>query len=560
MRVFLLVFLGLNLLQSGSTPLLYDEAYFWYYAQNPSMGYFEYPPLIAWTIGLGEKLLGGELGIRFFCTLMSSGTALFLWLSQRDSAREQPWLFALLFCALPLIHLYAFLSLPNTVLLFFSAWSIYCFKRFSEKSDLRNTIFFGLSMAGLLYSEYLGIFLVLVFPFADDSFWKKKAYWKSLGLCLLLYLPHLIWLGLHDWVSLRYTFFERPLPLREPLAFTSGTLLKLTLVLGVMTPFAYKGMLHWPKNSSVLRVAFYLSSALLVFYFLSSFQRPVSLQLLALFSLPVVLLTVEFLHTSSTWQKWFWPLAGGQLVVLLYFRLALVLPEIAIFPHPAHQSREWVEVMQSRSDSLPLVFENNPQKAALFAYYSKKPSYSFNTFNYRKNQYNLDTVTESLLRGQRVAYVEEKDPLAQEYKTRDTLYPKLPVQDPFYSYRNLEAWLDTDQVVSQHIGARKLLVYNPYYDSIPLGQLNIRIAFRDKNRRILGTIPVPYLPLPELNEEGIPLDQVFLKRKDTTEFRITLPLEAPAEAKYLQIALSEFGQLPGLNSRPIPLMLEEKEE
>ena len=560
MRVFLLVFLGLNLLQSGTTPLLYDEAYFWYYAQNPSFGFFEYPPMIAWMIWLGERLFDGEIGVRLLSTLMGSGTVLFLWLSLDNPEKQNPRLFALLFCAFPLLHLYTFLSLPNSALLFFSAWGFYAFKRFSAQSDMVNTVFFGLGMAGILYSEYLGLFLIAVFPLANPVLWQKSAFWKAIALCCALYLPHLFWLGLNDWVSLRYTFFERPLPLREPLAFTSGTLLKLTLVLGVMTPFAYKGILKWSREKIVSRAAFYLSCTLLVFYFLSSFQRPVSLQLLALFSLPALLLTSAFLSQPTVWRKWIWPLAGGQVILLLYFRIALVIPQVSVFPHPSHHIKTWVEVMQNRSDRLPLVFENNPQKAALFSFYTDQPSYSFNTFNFRKNQYNLDTLTESELRGERVAYLSEQDPLAQDFTTKDTLYEKLPVQDPFYSYRNLQAWLDTDEVVSQHIGARKLLIYNPYHDSIPLGQLNIRVAFRDKNRRILGTFAAPYLPMPNLSKEGIPLDQTYLKKMDTTEFRITLPLEAPNEARYLQIALSEFGQLPGLNSRPIRLKLEEKEE
>ena len=560
MRVFLLVFLGLNLLQSGSTPLLYDEAYFWYYAQNPSLGFFEYPPMIAWMIWVGERLFEGELGVRLLSTLMGSGTALFLWLSQERPEKQDPRLFALLFCAFPLLHLYTFLSLPNSALLFFSAWGFYAFKCYSVHKDIFNTVFFGVSMAGILYSEYLGIFLIAVFPFARPAMVRESAYWKAMGLCLGLYLPHLIWLGLNDWVSIRYTFFERPLPLREPLAFTSGTLLKLTLVLGLMTPFVYKGLLKWSRENIISKAAFYLSCTLLVFYFLSSFQRPVSLQLLALFSLPALLLTAAFLTESTVWRKWIWPLAGGQVILLLYFRIALVIPQISLFPHPAHHIESWVEIMKSRSDSLPLVFENNPQKAALFSFYTDQSSYSFNTFNFRKNQYNLDTLTEARLRGERVSYVNEKDPLAQDFTIKDTVYGKLPVQDPFYSYRNLEAWLDTDEVVSQNIGARKLLVFNPYSDSIPIGQLNIRVAFRDKNRRILGTIPAPYLPMPKFSDEGIPLDQTYLKRMDTTEFRITLPLEAPTEARYLQIALSEFGQLPGLNSRPIRLKLEEKEE
>jgi hypothetical protein len=558
MRVFLLVFLGLNLLQSANTPLLYDEAYFWYYAQQPALGYFEYPPMISWLIGIGLQFHGGETGVRLLPILLGAGTALFLWLCQ-DNPRKDARLFALVFCAFPLLHLYSFISLPNSVLLFFTALSLWAFQVFVNAPSRRRSLFLGVALAGLLYSEYLGIFVLLVMSFAQPGLIKNRLYLQALGLCLLLYSPHLIWLGLHDWVSLRYTFFERPLPEREPLAFTSGTLLKLTLVLGVMTPFVYKGLLNWKKENLVDRVSFLLACSLLVFYFLSSFQRPVSLQLLALFSLPAFLLSLSFLYERENWQKWLWPLAGVQVAILLYFRLSLIFPGMALYPHPAHDIPEWTTQLEQRSDSLPVVFENNPQKAALFSFYTGRPTYSFNTFSFRKNQYNLDTLTENKLRFQKVAYLSEQDPQAEHLSSIDSLLPALPVQFPFYSYRNLEAWLDSDKIESRTISTRKLRVYNPYQDSIPIGQLKVRVAFRDANRGILESYPAPFLVKTDEHDLEGPMDQVYLKSTDTTEFRITLPLDAPEEARYLQIALSEYGQLPGLNGRIIRLKLEEKE-
>ena len=52
----------INLLQAFSTELIFDEAYYWYYAQNPSWGYFDHPPMVAWMIALGTWFLDNELG------------------------------------------------------------------------------------------------------------------------------------------------------------------------------------------------------------------------------------------------------------------------------------------------------------------------------------------------------------------------------------------------------------------------------------------------------------------------------------------------------------------
>ena len=70
----------LNLLQASFTELLYDEAYYWYYAQNPAWGYFDHPPMVAWMIALGGLFLKGELGVRLLSCLMGTGTLALLWL------------------------------------------------------------------------------------------------------------------------------------------------------------------------------------------------------------------------------------------------------------------------------------------------------------------------------------------------------------------------------------------------------------------------------------------------------------------------------------------------
>ena len=112
----------LNLLQAHFTELLYDEAYYWVYAQAPAWGYFDHPPMVAWMIALGGLVGRGELGVRLLSCLMGSATIALLWiLIDRPDRREfLPQLLVWLF-SIALIHAYGFLSLPDTPLLFFTA-------------------------------------------------------------------------------------------------------------------------------------------------------------------------------------------------------------------------------------------------------------------------------------------------------------------------------------------------------------------------------------------------------------------------------------------------------
>ncbi|MEJ2584411.1 MAG: glycosyltransferase family 39 protein, partial [Robiginitalea sp.] len=79
----LTIFLGglllINLIQAYSTQLIFDEAYYWYYAQNPAWGYFDHPPMVAWMIALGTWLVDNELGVRLLSCLLGVGTFLLLW-------------------------------------------------------------------------------------------------------------------------------------------------------------------------------------------------------------------------------------------------------------------------------------------------------------------------------------------------------------------------------------------------------------------------------------------------------------------------------------------------
>jgi len=70
-----LYFLGavfiINLLQSYFTQLIYDESYYWYYAQKMAWGYFDHPPMVALLIKISSFFFNGELGVRFMSTILS---------------------------------------------------------------------------------------------------------------------------------------------------------------------------------------------------------------------------------------------------------------------------------------------------------------------------------------------------------------------------------------------------------------------------------------------------------------------------------------------------------
>ena len=68
-----------NLLQAGFSELANDEAYYHMFAENLAWGYFDHPPMTALLVWLGEHLFGGELGVRFFFTVLQPLYLYILW-------------------------------------------------------------------------------------------------------------------------------------------------------------------------------------------------------------------------------------------------------------------------------------------------------------------------------------------------------------------------------------------------------------------------------------------------------------------------------------------------
>ena len=131
--ILLAILFVLNLFQASFTELIYDEAYYWYYAQNLAWGYFDHPPMVAFLVKLSSFFFNGELGVRFMSILLSVGTYILLWLLI-DNPKKKDYVvhFFLLVFSFTLMNAYGFLTLPDTPLLFFTALFLWLYKRFLE--------------------------------------------------------------------------------------------------------------------------------------------------------------------------------------------------------------------------------------------------------------------------------------------------------------------------------------------------------------------------------------------------------------------------------------------
>src|SRR5450631_2621009 len=100
-----------------SFELVPQEAYYAFYAREPSLSYFDHPPLLAWALALALRLFGHHaLTVRVVPFLLTLGTQLaFVQLSRRfvgaGAGRA-----ALLFCTTGAVTLLSLVALPDAPL------------------------------------------------------------------------------------------------------------------------------------------------------------------------------------------------------------------------------------------------------------------------------------------------------------------------------------------------------------------------------------------------------------------------------------------------------------
>ncbi|MGD1896016.1 MAG: ArnT family glycosyltransferase [Phormidesmis sp.] len=208
-------------------PVGFDEAYYFLYTQHLDWSYFDHPPAVAWSAGIGLWLTGivtpftlrlGALGLFTGCLWLLYATA-----KQLFGSRV-----GFLSCAIasltPLFFLsFGILAAPDNTLMFFWGLALYlCSYEFfpadQQAYAYRPTsrlvwicFIVGLACLGKYHGFVLGLGLVL-FCLAHRQYRAAlTSKWLLVGAVAfaITVLPIFYWNAQHDWISFRFQLGDR---------------------------------------------------------------------------------------------------------------------------------------------------------------------------------------------------------------------------------------------------------------------------------------------------------------------------------------------------------------
>lgn len=546
--VLVLVFI-VNMIQASQTNLLYDEAYYWYFAKNLNWGYFDHPPMVAAWIAFGQLFFEKALGIRFLSALSYIGTVFLIWkMIDHPNKDKHLKLFFLIVFGLVMFNIYGFFMVPDTPLIFFAALFLYAYKNFLKAENWFATLLMGFSMAGLMYSKYHGLLLIVFIVLSNlKLIWNKKFILAAV-FGLILFMPHFYWLYEHDFVSVRYHLFERN---RRGYRFENNVnyLIDQLAVAGLLAPFVYWSVVKYKWNDTFQKGLKYIFFGFLFFFLFSSFQKKTQAQWVILNIFPLTVFCFLYAVDHAKFRKWLTIMGTVSLLLVIYLRFALVFPSVSPISHEVHWTENWIKDLQKKSGNLPAVFYDSYKNAALYSYHTGLVAYSVNSLYSRENQYSLDD-SEERVQGKKVVVVNsdmtDNPSIVLQVKKKKKLYGRI---DPhFESYRKAKV------ILSQTIinGKKKnqtieISITNPYQRKMILNVADLKVVFLNKRLRVVSEVKLDFLVHSPTHFDISPGGSIKIKGD------FVLPEFSEERPEWLTVSIAENGLPIGFQGENIPI-------
>lgn len=217
--------LAIRLVLTFTVAPIGDEAYYWLWGQEPSLSYFDHPPLNAWLLGLSSSVFGWNVFALRFPTWISAGLTFYLFHLWARRLAPDDWVrwflvTVVIYLASPLYFLFTGIAFPDHLLVALSLWAIYAFATFLdswERGQPRWGVLYWAAVAlGLAaLAKYSAVLVAVAFVLVvvlNPRRWRLLLSWQSYAAGLIavtVVSPVLLWNIEHDFVSFTFHLRER---------------------------------------------------------------------------------------------------------------------------------------------------------------------------------------------------------------------------------------------------------------------------------------------------------------------------------------------------------------
>ena len=377
-----------NLIEAGCTELANDEAYYHMFAQRLAWGYFDHPPVTALLVWLGERLFGGELGVRFFFTVLQP---LYLWALWRlvrpaDAVRRDATLFVMLSASTLLLQLYGFIAVPDGPLLASSAVFLWTFRNFSEGRRLA-WLWMGAAIALMAYSKYHGALVLLFALAANPRLFARPALYASGAVAAVLLVPHLVWQYHHDWASFVYHLSARNSVFRP--GYVVEFLANMLVVFNpVLVPIYVQAWRKTRPQSAVGRALKLLPAAFIGFFLLSSLRGYVQPQWVIVSVFGLIYVAFAYVRRHPRTRRYAMAAGGATLLLVAAVRVEMIFNPLGL-RFEVFDNSESYGAIAAEAQGRPVVFRHGYAVAAKYAFYTGGEAYCQPNIRYRTHQWQF---------------------------------------------------------------------------------------------------------------------------------------------------------------------------
>jgi len=463
--LFYIAWFLLNLIQSATTGLLDDEAYYWAYSRFLDWGYFDHPPMIAAMIRIGFAVFPNEFGVRLLVVLMSTAT---LWMIDRLLVNRDDKLFYSLAASLFLLQVGSIIAVPDLPLMFFIALFFTIYRNFLTEASLKNGLFLGLAMACMLYSKYHGILIIFFTLLSNLKLIRQWQAWLAAVVGTALFFPHLVWQYNHGFPSVSFHLFERN-AISYQFEFTLQYVLSQLLLTGPLIGWLVLYAAFRKKPGDLFEKSLkWTTVGIFALFLVATIKGRAEANWTVPAFVGLIVLAHQYLSREPSKARWIYRLLVPSLLVVFVVRIYMmadVKPLPWVKKDEFHKTRNWAQAIKEHAGTKKVAFLNSYQRASQYWFYTGDTSFSLNSIQYRRNNYNFWPL-EKRLQGEQVLLLNPHfegffpDTLHNE---RKTIHYR--VIDSFHSYSNLRIDVKGKAVMDN----RKFRAYLRLVSSLPPG-------------------------------------------------------------------------------------------